>query len=322
MSRDVDVPSLLAALRIPVVRKAGEAYWCCCPSPDHTERTPSWFIRERPGDRFHASFHCFGCEFAGWPVQLVQKMLGLKTQREAFEWLRSMPTVEHPIPQRIEVVTIQPKTALQVPAGVEFGPLAEWPSRYREYLEGRQVVEQVGAWGLGYVPTSALGADGEPSPLAGRVWIPAHDAGGRLVSYTARAIGPAKRRYREPYAKEGASPAAIFGELRWPVLESKIVVVTEGAFNAMAVERIAPRTPIAALMGSSLDTQQVLKLIRFAKVVLALDPDKAGLKANAKLRAALARYTRVVDVKIPAGQDCDSLPAPVLRALVDQALAA
>ena len=321
MSRDVHVPSLLAALRIPVVRKAGEAYWCCCPSPDHTERTPSWFMRERPGDRFHASFHCFGCEFAGWPVQLVQKMLGLKTQKEAFIWLRDMPIVEQPIPKSIEVVTLAPKTALQVPLEVEFKPLDQWPGRYREYLADRHVVEQATAWGLGYVPTNATGADGEPSPLAGRVWIPAHDAGGRLLSYTARAIGPAKRRYREPYAKENASPAAIFGELRWPVLPTDRVVVVEGAFNALAIERVAPGIPVAALMGSSLDTQQVLKLIRFGTVLMAFDPDKAGLKARTQLRGQLARYVKTRDIAIPAGQDCDSLPAEQLRALVNQALA-
>lgn len=321
MSRDIHVPSLLAALRIPIVRKAGEAYWCCCPSPDHTERTPSWFMRERPGDRFHASFHCFGCEFAGWPVQLVQKMLGLKTQAEAFNWLRDMPVVEQPIPSSIEVVILPTKTALQVPPEVEFAPFDQWPARYRDYLTGRSVVEQATAWGLGYVPTNAIGADGEPSALAGRVWIPAHDAGGRLLSYTARAIGHAKRRYREPYTKENASPAAIFGELRWPVLERQHVVVVEGAFNAMAVERVAPGVAVAALMGSSLDPQQVLKLIRFGTVLLAFDPDKAGNKVRAQLRGQLARYVKTRDVMMPAGQDCDSLPAEQLRALVDQALA-
>jgi hypothetical protein len=171
------------------------------------------------------------------------------------------------------------------------------------------------------VRTSATDDNGEPAPLAGRIWIPAHDAGGRLLSYTARAIGEARRRYREPYAKEGASPAAIFGELRWPVLDRRRVVVTEGAFNAMAVERVAPGLPVAALMGSSLDPLQVLKLTRFETVLLALDPDKAGLKARAQLRGALARYVKIVDVAIPAGQDCDSLPAEQLGALVHQALA-
>ncbi len=247
---------------------------------------------------------------------MAQRLLGLKTQKEAFLWLRDMPVIASPIPKSIEVVTLAPKMALQIPEGVEFGPLDEWPSRYREYVEGRHLTAvQVAAWGLGYVPRNS------ESPLADRIWIPAHDAGGRLLSYTARAIGAARRRYREPYAKEGASPAAIFGELRWPVQGREHVVVTEGALNSLAVERVAPGVPVAALMGSSLDTQQVLKLIRFGVVLMAFDPDKAGNKVRAQLRGQLARYVKTRDIAIPAGQDCDSLPAEELRALVNHALA-
>lgn len=313
MTRAIDIPSLLEALRIPVVRQAGEVRWCCCPL--HGERTPSWFIRENPGDRFHAAWHCYGCKESGWPVQLVQKMLNFKTQAEAFEWLRTMPMIDQPLPRRIEVVvTASQAVRLNVPEGVEFD---EWPDRYAEYLaiDRRVTLDQRQRWELGFVRRST------DSELADRVWIPARDSAGKLLSYTARAVGAARRRYREPRREEGASSRAIFGELLWPSLPRDVVVVTEGAFNALAVERQTPRpVAIAALMGSSLDPMQVMKLTAFARVVLATDPDKAGEKAARDLRAALVRYTSVTQMPLPTGNDCDSIEPERLTALLSSAL--
>ncbi len=308
----IDVERLLDALGIPIVRRAGEAVWCCCPL--HGERTPSFFVRIRPGDRFHGSFHCFGCKASGWPVQLVQQILKLKTQREAKEWLRTMPEAEVVVPRRVEVVAREHRAELLVPEAVEF---EDWPARYADYLETRHVtLEQRAAWGLGYVPRDS------DSELADRVWIPARDAQGRLLSYTARAIKPVRRRYREPFRSEGASSAAIFGELRWPEQPRDVVVVVEGAFNALAIERVAPRPlAVAALMGSSLDPLQVLKLTRFARVLLATDPDKAGERAATELRGALSRYAQLEQLPIPLGQDCDSMDPDELRALLASRLA-
>ncbi len=314
MSAQLAIPRLLDALGIPVVRQAGEVYWCCCPLPDHNERTPSWFIRERPGDRFHGAWHCYGCKESGWPVQLVQKLKGLETQREATTWLRTMPDAEVIVPRRVEVVAREQRAELQIPGAVEF---EDWPDRYADYLEKRRVtLEQRATWGLGFVPKDS------DSELADRVWIPARDARGRLLSYTARAIRPVRRRYREPFRSEGASSAAIFGELRWPELPSDTVVVVEGSFNAMACERNAPRPlAVAALMGSSLDPLQVLKLTRFTRVLLATDPDKAGEKAATELRGALSRYSKLEQLPIPVGQDCDSMDPDELRALLASRLA-
>lgn len=305
----LDVPALLEALRIPIVRRAGEVYWCCCPL--HGETTPSWFIRERPGDRFHGAWHCYGaCKQSGWPVQLVQQMLGMKTQAEAFQWLRTMPAVDQPVPQRIEVQHVGVRSRLEVPPEVRFD---DWPERYREYLtETRHMPwTQVERWGLGYVDRDST------SELADRIFIPALDRAGRLLSYTCRAVGKARRRYREPRREEGANDAAIFGERVWGSRPPHAVVVVEGAFNALTVERCShDPVAVAALMGSSLHPLQVMKLANYPRVVLALDPDKAGEKAAVELRAALSRYTKVERLEIPTGFDCDSMPVEQLRELL------
>lgn len=316
----IDVEALLAALRIPVARRAGTAVWVCCPLPEHNERTPSFFVRDDPGSSFHSSSHCYGCGWSGFAPQLVQKLLGLKTQREAREWLRKMPAVERPLPRSVEVApapapVVAPASVAR-PEAVEMGQLRDWPERYRSYLEGRSVTaEQVARWGLGYVPR---GAD---SPLADRVYLPAHDAQCRLLSYTARAVSSrARRRYREPYRSEGASPAAVFGEVWWQGLPVEHVVVTEGAFNALAVERALPEVAVAALMGSQVHPLQVLKLTRFRHVVVVTDPDAAGDKAALALTAALARYVASTRVRLPPGEDPDSLDPHDLRSLLASAL--
>lgn len=311
MSRAVDVPSLLAALKIPVVRQAGTAVWCCCPV--HGERTPSWFIRDDPGDRFHGSAHCYGCKGSWFPVQLAQVLLGLKTQQEAYEWLKTMPAIEQPLPRRIEVVSVTSAPRLVVPSEVRF---ERWHDRYADYLADRHVTpDQISRWGLGYVDRDS------PSELADRVYLPALDAKGRLLSYTCRAVGKARRRYREPRREEGASDAAVFGELLWPSLGKDVVVVVEGAFNALAFEREAPRpAAFAALMGSSLHPLQVLKLSTFARVVIATDNDEAGQKVARELRGALCRYTQAELLLVPEGLDFDALPPEQLRDLLGRAL--
>lgn len=225
-----------------------------------------------------------------------------------------MPQIEQPLPRRVEVVSKTEARRLVVPPEVRFD---DWPERYSEYLTERRHMswEQITRWGLGYVDRDSS------SELADRLFLPARDAKGSLLSYTARAVGNARRRYREPRREEGASDAAILGEAAWPGLPGDVVVVVEGGFNGYAVERASPRpVAFAALMGSSLHPLQVLKLTRFPRVVLATDPDKAGEKAAIALRGALARYCQVSQLSIPAGQDCDSLPAEQLRDLLGRAL--
>ena len=317
MSRVVDVDSLLAALRISAVRRAGSVVWACCPV--HIERTPSFFIRDDVTSSFHGASHCYGCGGSWFPPQLVQQLLGFKTQREAFEWLRTMPQIEQPIPRTVEVSSLPVfGKRLAQPREVEVPErAADWPERYLDYLRDRRVTDhQIEFWGLGFVPLRSS------SELADRVYIPACDAGGRLLSYTCRAVGKgARRRYREPRREEGASAAAVFGELVWPALPKDVVLVTEGAFNAMAVERALPRpAAVAALMGSSLAPTQVLKLAGFARAVLLTDPDEAGDKAADALAGALGRYTQVRRVRLPEGQDCDSLPPDELRGILSAAL--
>jgi len=248
-------------------------------------------------------------------MKLVAIVLDI-TPKEAIDWLKEMPPTARPVPHAVELELRERFAGLVMPDVVEFATLDAWPDDARSYvLDVRKLTaSQVVRWGLGFAPEGLAYEDGELEGIP-RVVIPVRDGNGRLLSYTARAIVRAKRKYREPAARERPSPAAVFGEEWWPS-ERSTVVVTEGAFNALAVERALPDVAIAALMGSSLHPSQVSKLASFARVVVATDQDDAGRKAFTMLHDVLARHAVVARVLLPEGVDCDALEPAELARLV------
>jgi DNA primase len=181
---------------------------------------------------------------------------------------------------------------------VQVLPLAAWPSPARDYLSGRGVTQvQVERWGLGYA------VDGR---LAGRVVFPVRNNVGTLISYTARSFTGEGRRYLEPKIEEGADQGAVFGEEHWDPDECELAVVTEGAMDALAVER-ATGLPVAAVYGSQILPGHLARLQRWRTLILATDSDPAGDKAAAEISGALGRWTRAVRWRPPEGFDCASL---------------
>lgn len=298
----VDVPVLLERLGIQAKRK-GREWWACCPL--HGERTPSWQMRDDPDDADkHGRWRCLGaCHEGGGPAGLVMRVLGYESARQAWDWIRGNAAL--PEEERSLSVTVEPAGAallrrgFHLPEGVRFPPLDEWPSPARSYLLGRGVTEeQIDRWGIGYA------VDGW---LAGRIVLPWRDAQVRLVGYTARAFLPGQKRYREPRAEEGADRSAVYGEEHWPHPGArKAVIVTEGALDALAVER-SVWTPVAALCGSVLLPGHVARLSTFKRVVVAGDPDKAGQGLVEAAVAALSRWVEVRRVSLPEGYDCARL---------------
>jgi DNA primase len=55
--------------------KAGRKTKCCCPLPDHSEKTPSFFIGSK--DDGTEVFKCYGCSAYGDVISLVMKVEGV-----------------------------------------------------------------------------------------------------------------------------------------------------------------------------------------------------------------------------------------------------
>ncbi len=312
MSRELDVPLLLQRLGLKAERR-GREWWCPCPL--HEERTPSFMVRDSPEDPDrHGLWRCLGaCHDGGGSAELVRRVLGLGTVREAFAWMRSgavleeraaaieAPVFEEP-PQR------KVRRSFALPAGVVFAPLEQWPRAAREYAEGRGLAAwQVERWGVG------VAVDGR---LAGRVVFPWRDDRGLVRGYTARAFLPALRKHDEPGERDGAARGFVLGEQHWPSSGRSVVVVVEGMFDALAVER-ATGACVGAARGSNLTPQHASKLATFAEVVAATDPDGAGASFAEALRSSLGRWTRFRVAELPPGYD----PAKLERTRGAQALA-
>lgn len=306
----IDVPALLE--RLGISAKGTRWLVARCPNPDHNDSSPSWRILDDPNDskREHGKHHCFGCGFGGWPVNLVETVLGC-TRAEAWDWLKG----------RAEEVSQAPVTGLQVavsdvrlrrheeamPPGVVFAPLAEWPTPPRRYAERRGLTaEQVERWRIGY------GIGGE---VEGRVVLVARDETGRVLDWTARdfawqRVGSERRRHRHPTRRGGPDPGALFGEEHWPERGVRCVgVVTEAAWDALAIER-ATGFHIGALFGSAtkvMHPRVLMRLASWAAVLVATDGDEAGEEAFELIRGALSRHTKVRRVPMPAEEDVNEM---------------
>lgn len=309
----VDVPRLLRLLGVRA-EQDGDRWLARCPSGRHEDRKPSWRIRDARGSARNALHHCWSCLFGSTAIDLVQHVLGLTTASAAAEWIIENAQGEAPAALELEVrFADRVRFPFALPAGAEFGPLASWPTPARRYAEQRGITDQqVDRWGLGYAVEGRL---------RGRLVIPIRDRWGVLLSYTARSFAGQPKRYLNPAEQEGPEPGAVFGEEHWPGGDDPdLVVVLEGALNALAVERVAPLLPVAALGGSRHDPLQVAKLARFRRAVLFTDADPAGDGAASRLIASLARHLSLARALLPPGQDPASAPPEALAGALDGAL--
>ncbi len=323
--RDVDVLRVLARLGIET-RRQGRELWARCPF--HEERTASWRIKDDPRSEHHAMWQCFGScpegRRSGSIVVLVKRLLDLESRDDAWRWIGSAELERPPERARgIEVVVAGPRASFVLPDGVVTKPVGEWLSVPRAYLLSRgPTAEQAARWGIGYAASGSL---------AGRIVIPVRDTTGRLLSYTARTYVGSERKFREPDKAGGADKGAVFGEQQWASAGRcrTRVVVGEAAFDLLAVERVASDwCSIGGVFGSELLPGHVARLGTFEEIVVASDPDPAGDKLAAQIRAQLGRWRRVRRALFPPGVDASELARPgdgladrekVLRQILEQA---
>ncbi len=304
----IDVPRLLQLLFIEA-KKKGRAWSAICPSGLHSDRHPSWSIREEPGTRRNGKHHCFSCKFSGTAIDLTAHVLEM-TLQGANDFINERALLEvHPaLAIRYEIGS-PIRRACTIPPGVYFGEeLESWVYRARSYMESRGITsQQVDRWGLGYA------VDGR---LAGRVVFPTRDRNGRLLAWTARTYLNSEKRYLA--ASEGDNPDvdSIFGEQHWTgIKQDSILVLTEGGINALAVERVSPHY-IGALSGSHLEPGHAMKLSNFPGVIILTDPDQAGDDAALKLEAMLGRHLVTERLRLQEKEDPDSVDPEYLRGLI------
>jgi len=310
---NVDVPNLLAALGITDWKERNGEIWAPCPYPGHPEKEPSWSIRwDGPQGQRNGRNHCFGCHAEGGAIHLVKEVIGFDLYPVAAEWITDKGLdIDDVAPMAARLVVRGERgVGMLPPRGTETGPLSGWVTPPRRYAERRGITpDQVERWALGY---------GVAGRMTARLYLPTYDVKGRLLNWTARSINGREPRYRNPDEGEGANLASVFGERYWPEHPGRsTLVLCEGELNALAVERAGAEF-VGALGGSKVDARQLLRVSRFAKVILATDVDRAGSAAAATLKASLVRWRNVARVEFPPGLDpCDIEAREGIEALGD-----
>ncbi len=308
----MEIARLLSELGIAATAR-GRDFWAPCPLPDHADNDPSWHVSDDTG-----VWYCFGCARGGGPAQLVRRCLGIEFDA-ARAWLREHRFEERggPVPEGLGV-SILPSifgghAAFVMPPGVSFRPFEDWPKPFRDFVFKRRIdLWQIDRWRLGYAVDGRLG---------GRVVFPIEDERERLGSYTARTVCGDRRRYLTPDREESPSPGAVFGARYWPSPAERsygTVVLTEGAINALACEK-AGSMYVAALGGSNPHPLQIAKIARFGRIIVASDPDSAGMRVARQI-SALSRWCKVARAEIPKGKDAADLTTEELRTCLGESL--
>ena len=151
--------------------------------------------------------------------------------------------------------------------------------------------------------------------MKGRVVIPIHDEGGRLVGYAGRSLDGSQPRYKFPGGFRKSQ--VLFNFHRAAATSCETVVVVEGFFDCLKVYQAGCEN-VVALMGTEL-YEHPARLLRerfAAGVALLLDGDAAGRAGRGRAAARLRGACAVREWELPEGRQPDQLPEGQLRELI------
>jgi DNA primase len=331
-------------------------YWACCPF--HQEKSSSFHVEDRKG-----FYYCFGCHAKGDAITFLKDAENMEFM-EAVQVLAQEAGM--PMPERDPEAAKQQDRRLKLVEVMEVAAQffrlqfrAAKGQEARAYIQRRGLTEAtVERFEIGFAPDSRTalkehlagkGIDirtmdetglvivpddgGTPyDRFRGRVIFPIRDARGRCIAFGGRALSPDAR------AKYLNSPeTALFdkgrslyhhGPAREAAGKKGALIVAEGYMDVVALAQAGFAHAVAPL-GTAITEDQLRLMWRIAdEPVIALDGDKAGL------RAAM----RVIDIALPMlepgkslrfalmpeGQDPDDLikaqGASAMQAAIDKAL--
>jgi DNA primase len=321
------------------LEKAGREFKGCCPF--HQEKTPSFTVNDEKG-----FYHCFGCGAHGDAIRWLTDARGLPFI-DAVKELAAAAGMEVPAPSpeaqaraaRVEGV----RPALEA-AQALFSRELEAAGAAREYLAARGIDDAtIARFGLGWAPARRgyvrqLGVDFQTALDAGIIWqgddrwgevfraritFPVHDARGRLIGFSGRALQPSESvpKYKNsPDSQIFDKGATLFNLHRaGPAARTaKRLIVVEGQMDVIALDRVGI-AEVVAPMGTALTVGaadalggQLERLWRLAdRPILAFDGDAAGRRAAVRACAAALPHVgpgRTLAVALfPPGKDPDDV---------------
>ncbi len=303
IKRQIDLVEYIG--RITHLQKSGRSFKGLCPF--HTEKTPSFYVFAEKG-----TWRCFGsCGEGGDLFSFVQKRENVDF-RTALRSLAAEAGVELSAEDSKKRGRHERLTAI-VSAAVDYyqRALAEpGAEAARDYLSQKRGITTatIEDWKLGWAPDEWRGlrdflggrgyadadllaagllvepeTDREPyDRFRGRIIVPIANERGEFVAMGGRGLGNEQPKYlNSPQTEVFDKGRTLFGleHAADAIRETGVVVVVEGYMDVIGPWQ-AGFPNVVATMGTSLTENHAQLLRRFARrVVLAMDPDAAGLAA-------------------------------------------
>jgi DNA primase len=322
--------------RVRLIHK-GKDLWGLCPF--HGDSAPSLKV-----DRGRGTWHCFGCGEGGSVFNFVMRDQNLSFP-EAVRELAGHYGVDLPRPEqspeerRRQEEKDRLLRVLEL-AGTFFRRELESSAAAaaKEYLLTTRALDNatVETFGLGFAPEQweglrrFLAQQKVPEDLAlaaglvvrrdngqgaydrfrGRVMFPIRDAGGRVVSFGGRVLGPGEPKYLNgPESPVFSKSRTLYNldQARAAMRRSGRALVVEGYFDVITLAAHGFLETVAPL-GTALTAEQVRILKSQARdIVLIFDGDTAGLRAATRaLPIFLAEGLTPRVLLLPTGEDPDS----------------
>ena len=329
-------------------RKSNQAkgdMWAPCPF--HQEKSASFHVDDRKG-----FYYCFGCQAKGDMISFVQETENVGFM-EAVEILAREAGVPMPArdPQAQEKADRNTELAKVTEAAVSHFRLqlkTQVAADARAYLEGRGMDQAtLDRFEIGFAPNARQGAHtalagkgmtAEHVTLAGistnpddggapydafrdRIIFPIRDGRGRCIGFGGRAMDPnARAKYlnsRETPLFDKGRALYNHGPAREAAGKGQPLIVAEGYMDVIALVQAGFEAAVAPL-GTAITEDQLRLLWRISdEPIVALDGDKAGIRAAMRLidlaLPLLEGGKSLRFVMLPEGQDPDDLlraPAP------------
>jgi DNA primase len=343
-------------------RKSNQAkgdMWAPCPF--HQEKSASFHVDDRKG-----FYYCFGCQAKGDMIAFVQETENVGFM-EAVQILAGEAGLQMPArdPQAQEKADRNTELAKVTDAAVSHFRLqlkTQAAAEARAYLDGRGMDQAtLDRFEIGFAPNARQGAhtaltgkgmSAENVTLAGistkpddggapydafrdRIIFPIRDGRGRCIGFGGRAMDPnARAKYlnsRETPLFDKGRALYNHGPAREAAGKGQPLIVAEGYMDVIALVKAGFEAAVAPL-GTAITEDQLRLLWRITdEPIVALDGDKAGLRAAMRLMdlalPLLEGGKSLRFVMLPEGQDPDDLlraPAPnggvtAMQALLDKA---
>ncbi|WP_166416132.1 DNA primase [Cochlodiniinecator piscidefendens] len=339
-------------------RKSNQAkgdMWAQCPF--HQEKSSSFHVDDRKG-----FYYCFGCHAKGDAISFVRETENVDFM-EAIKILAqeagmTMPARDPQAQKKADKRTLLAEVMEQAVQFYRLQLKTGNAAGARDYLDGRGLSEAaLNRWEIGFAPDQRQGVfqhltakgvapdliigaglaavpDNGGAPydrFRGRIIFPIRDARGRAIALGGRSLDPnARAKYlNSPETELFDKGRSLYnhGPAREAAGKGHPLIVSEGYMDTIALSEAGFGATVAPL-GTAITENQLQLLWRIApEPIIALDGDKAGLRAAMRLidlaLPLLEAGQSLRFVILPEGKDPDDLlraqGAGAMQALVDAA---